>query len=123
MSEPAPTENDTVELSHVGYLENLEFSQVVSPEKWSGLTLVLKLRFSFEADSQCSHLEFYQVQGLRLNLPNMLCSFFVEIRSIAEMQLEDQHYHVVESDHGAFSFYCHSFVAVSDGKQPQDATP
>jgi len=123
MSEPPPIELDSVGPMHVGYLETLELDQVVNPDQWSGLRLTLRLRHSFEPESPSSHLEFYQVRSLRFKMPDMLCSYFVEIRSIAERQLEGQHYHVVESDHGAFSFYCHSFVAVSDAIQPQDANP
>lgn len=120
MNEPDSrlTEHDGLGPAPAGFLEKFELSQVVNPEHWSGFTLTLQLRPSGESDSPCLHLEFHQVQELRLGpLDGLLC-YFIEIRSITERQLEDRRYYVVESDHGAFSFYCRSYYAAYEGKQP-----
>src|SRR3954452_16324955 len=110
-SDPILTEYDALAPARFGYLENLELSQVVDPECWSGYTLVLRLRPSCSTESPCLRLEFHQVQELRLGPLQGLLFYFVEIRSITEMQLEDRRYYVVESDHDAFSFYCRGFSA------------
>lgn len=115
-SDPVLADYDALGSARIGFLETLELSQDVNPQRWSGLTLTLKLQSSGEPDAPCMHLEFYQVQGLRLGTMDGLFCYFVEIQSISERQLEFLHYHVAESEHGAFSFNCHSFVAVSASK-------
>ena len=98
-----------------GYLEVLELSQVVDPEKWSGLTLKIRLRSSGVTDSPCLCLEFHEVQELRVGPLQGLSFYCVEVRSAAAMQLEGRNFHVVENDHNAFSFFCRNYLATGTG--------
>jgi hypothetical protein len=94
-----------------GFLECLELRQSVEPDDWSGFTLAIRLRASARRGADCLCLEFSGVQNLRIGPLEGLLRYFFEIRSVADRQLEDIKYEVVESEYKAFSFCCSGFSA------------
>lgn len=92
------------------YIECLELRQSVQPDEWVGFTLILRLRSS-KPEQKYLHLEFSRVQNLQIGRLEGLVSYFFEIISLRERQLEDINYQVIGGEHNAFSFLCDRFSA------------
>lgn len=94
-----------------GYLERLEVSHSVDPDKWQGLRLEVVLRSGISADSLRTVVVFEGVHQLKIQDPDDCSVYMLQATSIEDRQLELARYEVREVEHGAMSFLCRSFTA------------
>jgi hypothetical protein len=97
------------------FLELLSIRQCVDPKEWAGLDLAMRLSSSFGSDAKRLQLDFTGVRDLKIGSLDGLMRYAIDIRSIAERQLEGLSYRVVEEEWGLVSFACADFAVKISG--------
>jgi hypothetical protein len=93
-----------------GYLERLVIQQSVDPQEWSGLQLEIVLRSRTSLRAPRLLLNFEGVKELRVGELRGILFYMIEIDSIADRQLEELNFQVIESEYNLISFQCKGFA-------------
>jgi hypothetical protein len=98
----------SLEPRRFGFMERLELWRYSLPDDSPGLALTLIMSGATPARLR---LDFQNVRDLKIGRLEHNLTWFLEIRSIRDHQLEELNYRVVESEEDSISFYCADFQA------------
>ncbi|WP_089409466.1 hypothetical protein [Granulicella rosea] len=90
------------------YLKNLVIEKDFQPGRFT-CDVELLLAEDTLPESPRLRLKFIKAADIRIGDLNALFALFMSIRDVADRQLEDITYRVVEEEHSSISLYCRDF--------------